>query len=114
MMNAARALLLLAAAFGGQPFGSVAGSVVDPLGAVLPDARVTLTQPARQARYEIRTDRLGAFEFVGLPDGDYQLEVDTPGFETYRDRVTMAGQPVRRAVVLRIGMLHETIAIRES
>lgn len=115
MINATRALLLLAvAAVGGQPFGSVTGSVVDPLGAVLPNARVTLTQPARQARYEIRTDRLGAFEFVGLPDGEYTLEVETPGFERYRDGLTVAGQPLRRSIALQIGMLHETITIRES
>jgi Carboxypeptidase regulatory-like domain len=115
MMNAARALLLLTAAgLGGQPFGSLAGSVVDPLGAVLPNARVTLTQPARQARYEIRTDRLGGFEFAGLPDGEYALEVDTPGFERYRYSLSVAGQPLRRSITMRIGTLHETITIRES
>jgi hypothetical protein len=87
---------------------------VDPLGAVLPAARVALVQPERQARYEIRTDATGRFEFQGLPQGDYQLEADTPGFQTYRETITIAGQSLQRPITLQIGRLHETIRIGES
>lgn len=107
------ALLALAAAIA-QTFGSLSGTVVDPLGAVLPNARVVLVQPARQARYEIRTDRSGQYEFPGLTAGEYQLEADTPGFQTYRATVTIAGQAIQRPIALRIGRLQETITSRES
>src|SRR3954447_24788667 len=106
--------LVAASAADAQPFGSLSGAVVDPLGAVLPGARVALVQPERQARYEIRTDAAGRFEFQGLPQGDYQLEADTPGFQTYRETITIAGQSVQRPIALNIGRLQETIRITEA
>jgi len=118
MVNFVPALLVAFAAFTaftrGQPFGALTGTVVDPLGAVLPNARVTLVQPARQARYEISTDRTGQFEFQGLPSGDYQLEASTPGFQTYKESLSIAGLAIQRQITLKIGLLHETIRIDES
>ena len=99
---------------GGQTFGSLTGTVVDPSGAVLPNAAVVLVQPARQARYEIRTDHNGQFDFQGLPSGDYQLEASTAGFQTYKSTVSMAGQALQRQIRLKIGLLHETIRIVEA
>lgn len=108
-------LVTLAGSVGAsQTFGSLAGVVVDPLNAVLPNARVTMVQPERNARYEVRTDRSGQFEFVGLPAGDYQLEAETAGFQTYRAAVSVAGNAQQRTVMLQIGRLHETIRIVES
>ena len=108
------ALLPTLGLVGGQAFGSLVGSVVDPSGAILPNAAVVLLQPARQARYEIRTDRNGQFDFQGLPAGDYQLEASTAGFQTYKSTVSMAGQALQRQIMLKIGLLHETIRIVES
>jgi Carboxypeptidase regulatory-like domain len=107
-------LLALTAVVGAQPFGALTGTVVDPLGALLPNARVVLIQPARQARYEISTDRNGQFEFQGLPSGEYQLEASTAGFQTYRDTLSIAGLTVQRQITLKLGLLHETIRITES
>jgi hypothetical protein len=114
MLTSLSALVALAILAGGQTFGSLSGSVVDPLGAVLPNAPVTLVQPARQARYEVRTDRTGRFEFQGLVPGDYQLEASTAGFQTYRDAITVTGQTMQRLITLKIGRLHETITITDS
>ena len=116
MQNITPALLLSAVAglFAAQSFGSLSGSVVDPQGAVLPNARVALVQPVRQSRYEMRTDRNGQFEFQGLPAGEYQFEADTAGFQTYRETISVAGQAIQRQVALKIGLLHETIRITES
>ena len=117
-MKIAPLLLLLSLVAGStadaQPFGSLSGAVVDPLGAVLPGVRVALVQPERQARYEIRTDPAGRFEFQGLLQGDYQLEADCPGFQTYHETVTIAGQSIQRPIALNIGRLQETIRVTES
>ena len=82
--------------------------------AVLPTGGDGRVQPARQARYEIRTDRNGQFEFQGLPAGDDQLEASTPGFQTYRDSLSISGLAIQRQITLKIGLLHETISIVES
>ena len=49
-------------------------------------SRVTLilTNAQSQAKYEIRTDRNGRFEFVGLPPGDYAGKPGCPGSQTSR------------------------------
>jgi hypothetical protein len=116
MLNTLPAILILAAgAFaGGQAFGSLSGTVTDPTGGVLPGARIALTQPDRQARYEIRTDPQGRFDLPGLVLGNYQLEIDLAGFERYVAGVTVATAPIQRSIALRIGRLQETIRIVES
>jgi len=97
-----------------QTFGSLSGTVADPLGAILPDVPVVLIQPERQARYEIRTDRNGQYEFQGLSLGEYQLEAGAAGFATYRATVSITNAAVRIPISLRIGGIHETIRVTEA
>jgi len=115
MMNMLLAAILLGSvSFGGQPFGSFTGSITDPVGGLLPNVRVILAQPERQARYEIRTDRTGQFEFLGLPAGEYQIETELAGFQPHQGSVTIAAATVRRTITLQIGRLQETIRITEA
>lgn len=116
MLNTLHAIVLLAAGLvvGGQTFGSLSGTVTDPLGGVLPAANVTLTQAARQARYEVRTDAQGRFELPGLVPGDYQIEIDVPGFEHYVAGVAIGGEAIQRSITLQIGRLQETIRIVDA
>jgi TonB family protein len=94
-----------------QTFATVSGSVVDPTNGVLPEVTLVLTNVESQAKHEVRTDRTGHFEFVGLPRGDYALEAQLPGFAILRGTVTVAGQNVQRDMTLQVGSLQETITI---
>lgn len=97
-----------------QTSGRVAGTVSDPQGAVLPDVKLTLSNAERATKYEVRSTRTGQFEFVGLLAGDYVLEARIPGFATFRETVTVAGQSVERALTMQIGALEETITISDG
>lgn len=97
-----------------QVFATFSGSVVDPLGGVLPDARLILSNTERQATYEVRTNRYGEFEFLGLPPGDYVFEVELPGFARFRQTLLVAGQDIQRGITLQIGTLEETITVRDQ
>ena len=94
-----------------QTFATLSGSVVDPTNGVLPEVTLVLTNVDSRAKHEVRTDRTGHFEFVGLPRGDYALEAQLPGFAILRGTVTVAGQNVQRDMTMQVGSLQETITI---
>ncbi|MGB2712885.1 MAG: M56 family metallopeptidase [Vicinamibacterales bacterium] len=97
-----------------QVFGTVAGSIVDPMNAAVPDVTLVLTNTQTNAKHEVRSDRTGRYEFVGLVPGDYVLEAKLPGFAMLRGRLTVAAQSVQQDLKLEIGSLQETISVRAS
>jgi hypothetical protein len=60
--------------------GTIRGTVIDPQGAVIQNASVTLTSE-RDVPYAATTDALGSYEFTALPTGFYQLQVEARGFQ---------------------------------
>ena len=92
-------------------FSTFRGSIADESTLGIPSTTVSLTNDARQAKYEVKTDALGRFEFVGLPPGDYGLEVKGMGFQSLRDAVTISGQNLQRSYTLKLGTLQETVNV---
>ena len=95
----------------GQNFSTVTGVVTDPEGRMIPNVEVVLRSTQREARYEVKTNRLGQYDFVGVADGDYVLEAQFMGFRHLRDTVSVAGQPVQRNLSMEVGMIQETITV---
>lgn len=62
---------------------TIRGSVVDPTGAVIPDALVRIYNREANSSREFRTDRLGRFTVGDLGPGDYDVKVMHAGFETF-------------------------------
>ncbi|MDA2930683.1 TonB-dependent receptor [Acidobacteria bacterium AH-259-O06] len=63
--------------------GTVRGTVVDPSGAVLPGARVTLDQPITGFSRLTTTDQLGEFVFNNVPFASHRLRVEVAGFQSF-------------------------------
>jgi TonB family protein len=105
---------LVAGFAGAQGFASLAGSIVDPTNGVLPNVTLILTNERSGAKYELRSDRTGRYEFVGLPPGDYGLEARIPGFAAFQGRVTLSGQNVEQNLTLQVGSLQETVTIETN
>src|SRR5262249_21727516 len=103
-LSAMAGLCVMAAAVAAAPtaFGTFSGSVVDPQHGILPNVTMVLTHTQSGAKHEIRTDRAGRFEFVGLPPGDYTIDALLPGFARLRGAVTIAGSLVRRDLELKV------------
>jgi TonB family protein len=95
-------------------FASLTGSIVDPTNGVLPGVTLVLTNVGSQAKYEVRTDRTGRYEFVGLPAGEYVFEAKRPGFATFKGQLTVAGQNVQRDLTMAVGSVQETITVAHS
>jgi hypothetical protein len=64
---------------------SLRGTVSDPQGAILPDATVTLTNPATGFSESKKTDRDGVYQFLQLPPGTYTLTVTKAGFAALKE-----------------------------
>lgn len=102
------------AALAQASFSTFSGSVLDPMNGLLPKTTLVLTNTRTQAKYEVRTDAAGRFEFVGLPPSEYLLEAALPGFATLRGSVTISGQDVSQAIRLHVGELEETITVTDG
>lgn len=109
---AASMVLAMAVASAQGAFSTFSGTVFDPSNGFLPDVRMILTHTQSQAKHEIRSDRTGRFEFVGLPPGEYSLETIMAGFAPLRGTLTLSGGNVQRDLTLKIGSLRETITLR--
>jgi TonB family protein len=101
------------AGMAGQRFSKFTGTVLDQTNGFLPDTTLSLTNTDSQARNEVRTDRTGRFEFLGVPDGEYALEVRQRGFAPLTEVVTIAGRDLDRNVQLQIGSLEETVTVSD-
>jgi TonB family protein len=76
---------------------------------------LSLVNLQNRAKHEVRSDRTGRFEFVGLPGGDYALEASLPGFMALRQSLTFSpGLVAEQNITMQIGSISETITVTES
>ncbi len=75
-------LLLVAMAFSGfaQSNTALTGVVLDPTGAAVPDAAVTITNTDTNERRESKSDAQGRYSFLQVPPGAYRLLAKKSGF----------------------------------
>jgi hypothetical protein len=65
-----------------QGTGSIAGTVVDPDGAVAVGAQVKITHPGQPGSQQIQSGDNGQFSFANQPSGLFQLTITAAGFES--------------------------------
>src|ERR1022692_877926 len=66
-------------------YASIRGTVVDPSGAVVPDAKLTATNVATGLSYTEISGKDGLFSFIQLPIGDYKVRVEKSGFKSFSE-----------------------------
>ena len=60
----------------------IVGTVTDPSGAVVPGASVDAREISTGKTRSTKTNVAGQFTFSGLPAGDYNIKIISPGFKT--------------------------------
>ena len=96
-----------------QTLGSLNGTVLDPSGASVPDANVTVTNTQIDLKRTTKSQSNGFFQIFNLPIGTYKVSVSREGFET-TDQSGISVQEARATTVnvsLKLGQASETVEV---
>jgi hypothetical protein len=115
------AMLALVLATASPAFSQVnavdlSGQVLDPGGAAVPGAKVTIRNLATGLTRTQETSDTGSYSFVGLPPGRYELSVEKSGFSKLvaPELILTIGQSAQFNPQLQIAGGTEVIEIRET
>ena len=105
--------VLLAASASAQFRAGLQGTVVDPNGALVPGATVTLTSQETSVAHSFTTTGEGVFSISSLAPGRYTLSVEAPGFEkkTLTDLDISAEQVQSLRVAMEIGKTTTSVTV---
>ncbi len=82
-------LLVFQAVFAQARISAVQGTVKDPSGALVRDAKVTITQPLTGYSQTIQTDQQGSFKLVNVPFNTYKVRAEAPGFQPVEESIDL-------------------------
>jgi hypothetical protein len=92
--------------------GQIGGLVLDPTGAVVSGARVTVTSIDRGTTQATVTNSEGLWMVSGMPSGKVRIEARASGFKTYQGRVDYdANRPFRLSSRLDVAAANETVEV---
>jgi hypothetical protein len=109
------ALLILLSGFalGQVEQGNITGTVTDESGAVIPGAKVTVTNANTGVRTTTRTNESGLYRVLYIPTGQYSIEVEKEGFS--RSNVTGIGLKVGLTatvdITLKTGTVQQEVTV---
>jgi Carboxypeptidase regulatory-like domain len=96
--------------------GAVSGTVLDPSGAVVANAKVVLKDTKTGVKKETSSNSDGAFLFPDLATGVYEITVTAPSFQTARltDITVSTSQTTDLRVSMTLGQASETVTVTAS
>jgi hypothetical protein len=98
-------LMMLAVAATGQTFTTLSGSALDPSGAAVGSAQVSIVNEGTGATRSTTSAAYGTYEFSQVAAGNYTLTIDATGFKkAIRQHVAvLVATPTRVDVTLQVG-----------
>lgn len=91
---------------------SVTGRVLDPSGALIPQARITAVAIATGQKYSAVTDRQGRFRIPYLAGGEYLFTAEAAGFASSTRRLQLSiGSAVDLSLQLGLGTQRTTLSV---
>src|SRR5579884_822910 len=95
--------------------GSIAGTVTDPSGAVVSDAKVVITNTGTGQALSLTTNSSGAYNSGAIAPGNYKVEISAPGFSTMAQAVTVqVGNTSTVNAKLAVGQGTTTVEVQGS
>jgi hypothetical protein len=97
----------------GQGTAGIVGTVTDPSGAVVPSAKITITDVNNGFVRTTASNGTGNYSAPDLPVGTYTIDVQAQGFENYAQKnVTLNVSTVVRAdIKLHVGTVGTTVTV---
>ncbi|HEX3684071.1 MAG TPA: carboxypeptidase regulatory-like domain-containing protein [Bryobacteraceae bacterium] len=97
--------------------GKITGTITDPSGAVVANAKVTVTSKATGTARETTSDSSGTYQVLQLPIGLYSVSAQAPGFEqvTVDSQTPLEiNQTLRIDVHLRVGRISSAVTVESD
>jgi len=92
--------------------GQLGGIVADPTGAVIANARITVTQSGAGFAMTTMTDQQGRWVVSNVPTGQVRIKAESPGFKTtVRDAIYDSSRPSTYSFALGLGATNETVEV---
>src|SRR5215211_292436 len=85
----ATVLILCTSAFAQGRIGTIQGTVKDPNGAVVPNAKITITQSVTAYNQTAQTDDDGVFKLVNIPFNTYTVRAEAAGFQAVEQPIDL-------------------------
>jgi hypothetical protein len=106
-------LLVLTPGAWGQDNATITGIVVDATGAVVPNAAISLTNPATDQVRQDTSNSAGAYRFANVGVGTYTLSASVAGFRKYTktDIVVHPAQTLEEDIALTVGSQQQTVTV---
>jgi len=95
-----------------SPARGISGTLLDPSGAAIAKAHISLSSSDGNLIAEATTDNSGSFRFEHIAPGNYTLDFQAEGFRETRVKVSLNTQrqtPIR--AVMQIAVLNESITV---
>jgi outer membrane receptor protein involved in Fe transport len=95
--------------------GQIVGTVTDPSGATVANAKVTVRSVTTGSERSQQTNAEGSFTISNLQPEDYDVSVEAPGFSTLRQRTTVTvGMKVGLDLKLAVGKSETVVEVTAS
>ena len=111
-------LILVCAFFASSAFPqtsltSVQGTVSDPSGGAIANAKVVLSNAESRLERNVTTDPQGEYRFQFVPPGTYKLSVSAPGFSRYdqTELRLLVNTPAMVNVQLKVGTASQSVSV---
>lgn len=100
-------------AFGQAVFGSIFGTVTDPQGAAIPNAKVTVTDVRKGTSDTATTNDSGNYNVTHLIPDVYTVKIEAPGMKTFeqKDVAVSADYSQRVDAQVQVGSASETLEV---
>src|SRR5271167_199471 len=107
---------IVSPAHGQTETGTIYGSIIDPTGAVIPNATVRLIDADHGIQAEVATGSGGFYSFASVRAGHYQMEVEKSGFKLARltGIIVNVQDNLEHNFKLDVGSASETITVEAN
>lgn len=112
-ISAALMLLFSASANAQQVFGSIFGTVTDPSGSAVANAKITIQDIAKGTSFSVTTNDSGNYTKGQLIPGTYKVTIEAPGFQkaVSNDIIVAVDQSARFDAALTVGDVSQQIEV---